>query len=229
MFKVIREENERGRTTECTDHPPPGEESVVRTMILDNSTAAQSATQSCAREKQDKVGAVVWMWWRDASRSDDGRMGPAAVCNHINEGRSCRGFLRTRRTVDIDTELWPIGLALDVAIEQRDKLQTHGVKTVAVLRASEAAIRRTAHHGSDPGQPRSGLIDGIVRNLLAHGMATIIHWVPGHTGIPWNEEVHPQANSVQDASRSRVIEGLYTWACNRARLISEGRSAANAK
>jgi len=40
----------------------------------------------------------------------------------------------------IDAELWAIGLALDVEIEHREKLQEHGVNTVAVFSYSQAAI-----------------------------------------------------------------------------------------
>ena len=49
-----------------------------------------------------------------------------------------------------DGELLAIGLALDLAIEKRDPLQKHGVKTVAVFSDSQAAIRRAAH--LEPGQ-----------------------------------------------------------------------------
>jgi len=56
ICKVFREEHEHGRTTEGTDWPPPGEESVVRTTILDYTTAAKSATQRWAREKEPKSG-----------------------------------------------------------------------------------------------------------------------------------------------------------------------------
>ena len=45
ICKVIREEHEHGQTTEGTDWPPPGEESVVRTTILDDTTPAQNAAQ----------------------------------------------------------------------------------------------------------------------------------------------------------------------------------------
>lgn len=45
--------------------PPPGEESVVRTHILDDTTAAKRAAQHWVREKEAKIGAVVWMWWTD--------------------------------------------------------------------------------------------------------------------------------------------------------------------
>jgi len=102
--------------------PAPGEEPVVRTTILDDTTAAKSAAQRWAREKEAKVGAGVWMWWTDGSRSDDGRVGAAAVCKHGNEWRSRRSFLGTGRMEVFDAELWAIGLALDVAIEKKETL-----------------------------------------------------------------------------------------------------------
>jgi len=67
------------------------------------------------------------------------------------------------------------------------------------------------------------------QNLLAHGIATEIHWVPGHSGILGNVGADRQANVDRDASGSTVVERLYTSASNRARRISEGRSAAKAK
>jgi len=84
--------------------------------------------------------AGVWMWWTDGSRSDDGRVGAAAVCKHGNEWRSRRSFLGTGCMEVFDAKLWAIGIALDVAIENRETLQMHGVKTVAVLSDSQAAI-----------------------------------------------------------------------------------------
>jgi ribonuclease HI len=128
-----------------------------------------------------------------------------------------------------DAELWAIGLALDVAIEKRETLQKHGVKTVAVFSDSQAAIRRTAHLEPGPGQRLARRINRRARSLLAHGIATEIHWVPGHSGIPGNEEADRHANVARDASGSTVIERPYTSASNRARRISEGRSAAKAK
>jgi len=56
-----------------------------------------------------------------------------------------------------------------------------------------------------------------------------IHWVPGHSGIPGNEQAHCQANLARHASGSSVIEQPYTSASNSARQIPEGSSAAKAK
>jgi len=87
-----------------------------------------------------------------------------------------------------DTELWAIGLALDVAIKKRETLQKHGVKTVAVFIDSQPAIRRAAHQEPGPGQRLARQINRRARSLLGHGIATEIHCVPGHSSIPGNEE-----------------------------------------
>jgi hypothetical protein len=113
--------------------PAPGEDPGVRTTILDDTAAGQSAAPRWAREKEAKIGPGVWMWWTDGSCSDDGRVGAAAVCKHRNEWRSHRSFLATGPMKVFDAELWAIGLALDVVIEKRETLQVHGVKTVAVF------------------------------------------------------------------------------------------------
>jgi hypothetical protein len=82
-----------------------------------------------------------------------------------------------------DAEMWPMGFTLDVAIDKRETLHKHGVKTVVVISDSQAAIRRAAHLESGPGQRLARRIKRTARNLLAHGIATEIHWVPGHSGI----------------------------------------------
>jgi len=52
---------------------------------------------------------------------------------------------------------------------------------------------------------------------------------PGQSGFPGNEEADRQANLARDASGNTAIEWPHTSASNRARRISEGRSAAKAK
>jgi len=209
--------------------PAPGEEPAVRTTIQDETTAAKSAAQRWPREKEAKIGAGVWMWWTDGSRSDDGRVRAAVVCKHGNEWRPRPSFLGTRRMEVFDAELWAIGLALDVAIENRQTLQVHGVKTVAVFSDSQAAIRRAAQVEPGPGQPLARRINRRARSLLAHGIATEIHCVPGRSRITGNAEADRQANLARNASGSTVMERPYTSASNRARRISEGRSAAKAE
>jgi len=141
ICRVIRKEHEHGRTTEGMNWPAPVEEPAVRTTILDDTAVAKCAAQCGATEEEAKSGAGVWMWWADGSRSHDGRMGAAAVCMHGNEWRSRRSFLGTGRMEVFDSELWAIGLALDVAIQKRETFVLHGVKTVAVFSDAQAAIR----------------------------------------------------------------------------------------
>jgi len=107
--------------------PAPGEEPAVKTILLDDDGAAKIAAQRWAREKEVKVGAGVWMWWTDGSRSDDGLVGAAAVCKHGSEWRTRRSYLGTGCMEVFDAELWAIGLALGETIKKRETLQRHGV------------------------------------------------------------------------------------------------------
>jgi hypothetical protein len=79
IYRVVRKDHENGRTIKGISGLTPGEEQAVRTTILDNTAVAKSAAQCWAREKDAKIGAGVWMWWTDASRSDDDRVGATVV------------------------------------------------------------------------------------------------------------------------------------------------------
>ena len=212
ICRAVRKELEHGRTAQSMNWPTLGEEPVVRTTILDDTTAAKSAAQRWAREKEAKVGAGVWMWCTDGSRSDNGRVGAAAVCQHGNERRYRSSILGTRRIEVFDAELCAMGLPLDVAIEQRETLQKNGVRMVAHIRDLEAAIRRAAHLEPNPGQRLARQIDRRAWSVLAHVIATEVHWVPGHSGIPPNQQADRQANLARDACRSTLLEWPYTLA-----------------
>jgi len=127
------------------------------------------------------------MWWTDGSRSDDGRVGAAAVCKHGNQWRSHCSFLGTRHMKVFHAELWAIGLALDMMIEKGAAFQRHGVKRVAVISDSQTAIRRAAHLELGPGEGFARRINRRAQALPPQGIATDIHWVPGHSVIPGNE------------------------------------------
>ena len=79
------------------------------------------------------------------------------------------------------------------------------------------------------GQRLARMINQRAQALLAHGIATEIHWVPGHSSIAGNKEADRQANLARDARGDTEIEQLYIPASNRARRIYEGWSAAKAR
>jgi len=138
------------------------------------------------------------MWWTDGSRTDDGRVGAAAVCLNGDAWTVFRSYLGTGRMEVFDAELWAIGIALQKSVTRAEALRAHGVTTVAVFSDSQAAIRRTAHLDPGPGQQLVRVINEHARALRAHGIEVVVHWVPGHSGIPGNEEADRQANKARE-------------------------------
>jgi hypothetical protein len=57
-----------------------------------------------------------------------------------NEKRSHRSIQRAGKLEVFDCELWVVGLAFDMVIENSDTMQRHGVKIVAAFEYSQAPI-----------------------------------------------------------------------------------------
>jgi len=228
ICRVFWNDHKHGQTTEGMNWPAPGDEPAVMTTRLYDTAAAKSTAQRWARQKEANISAGVCIWWTDGSRSDNGRVGAAALCKYWNTRRSCHSILGTRHMEVFDAKLWVIELVPDFAIEKRETLQMYWVAMVAVFSDSQGAIRHAAHMELGPGKLLATRINRRARSLLTHAFAFLRDWLPGHSGIPGNEEADGQANLSWDASGSTVIERPYTSASNRARQISKGRSAAKA-
>ena len=210
--------------------PNPDKEPHVKMVILSEDMAPKREVIRWARPREAKVGAGVWMCWRDGSRSDDGSVGAAAVCKHGDRWKAIRSHLGIGRIKVYDAELWEIGLALRESVRPRETLQTHGVTKGAMISDSQAANRRSEHQEPEPGQLLTRWINRSARTLREAAIETEIHWVPRHTGIAVNEEADRQANLTREGRRSGTErEGVFTSAVNRTRRISEGKTAAKAQ
>jgi len=155
--------------------PNPDEEPAVKTVILSEDTVAQREALCWAREREAKVGAGVWMWWTDGSRSDDGRIGPATVCKHGDCWHAFRSHLGTRQMEVYNAELWAIRLALRESVRERDTPQVHGVTKIAVFSGSQVAVRQTEHLEPGPGQSLTRWIHWSTGTLREAGIETEIH------------------------------------------------------
>jgi len=229
ICRVVRTDHKHGWTPKGMSWPAPGKEPVVKTIILVDKSIAKGAARSWAREKKVKVGPRVWMWWIDGSRSDDSRVGAAAVCKYSHHWRTHRSYLGTGHMEVFHAKLLAIGLALGEIVNRWLRWQEHQVKVVAVFSDSSAAIRRMEHLEPGLRQWLASRINQRAQALPTHGITTWTDCVPGDSGISRNQEAGRQANLTQDANEDTAIERPYPSASNGARRISEGRLVAKAK
>jgi len=101
--------------------------------------------------------------------------------------------------------------------------------SVAVISDWRDAIRGMAHLHPGPVQQLASAIHEHSRAIHHQGIDVAIHWVPRLPCIPGNEDINRPANNARQGCGYPVSPHIYTSAANRARQISEGRMAANAK
>jgi len=80
-----------------------------------------------------------------------------------------------------------------------------------------------------PRQRIARRINRKAHSLLALAIKGDIHWFPGDSVIPGNEEADRYVNVLSEARGDTATERPYTLAANTARRISEGSSAVKAK
>jgi ribonuclease HI len=218
-----------GRSAETMRGPDPREKPAVKTTILEADTEAKRGAELWAKEKEGKSGSGTWKWGTDGWRTNNERVGAAAVCLNGVGWTIFRSYLGTGQMEVFDAEQWAIGVALRKSVAKAEGLRACGVATVAVFSDSQAAIRRTAHLDAGPGQKLARAINEHAWALHAQGIDVVNHWVPGHSGICGNEEADRQANKAKKGHWYTVGERIYSSAANIARRISEGRTVAKAK
>jgi hypothetical protein len=152
VCRAVKKIHKHGWMTSHKSWAAPDGESVVRTVKLEDTTAAKGAVQCWATEEAAKVGVGDWMWWTDRLRLDAAGEEVAAVCNYRTELMSRRTLLHTGRMKIFDAELLAIRLSRELMIKKRETFQRHRVNIVAVVCDSQAAIWWTAYLEPGPGQ-----------------------------------------------------------------------------
>jgi hypothetical protein len=145
-------EHASGRRVETMSWPDRGEKPAVRTMKPGVDSAPKRVAKLWARTKESKAGSRTWMWWRDQSRIDDGRVGAAAVCLNGVSWMVFRTYLGMQQMEVFDFELWVVQVELQKSIARAETLRADGLWTVARFREPQPAMRLTSHLDRGPGQ-----------------------------------------------------------------------------
>jgi len=111
----------------------------------------------------------------DGSRTDDEKVGAAAVSPNGDGWTVFLSYLGTGRMQVFDGEVWVIGVALRKSVATTEALQVHGVRTVAVFSDLQAAIRRTAHLDPGPGQQLARAINKDCKALHTQSIDVVIY------------------------------------------------------
>jgi ribonuclease HI len=158
--------------------------------------------------------------YSDGSRLDDRRVGAAVAY------KPPHGPWRTRLAPlgagfeVFDAELVGVVEALEWALEE------DLIGPIRVLLDAQAAINRLQHAEPGPGQTLALQAHDLARKLQATGRRVTIGWVPGHKGVPGNEEADKAAKKA--AGRPSISKYLGISLAYARRSCTEAHRASRA-
>jgi ribonuclease HI len=82
---------------------------------------------------------------------------------------------------------------------------------IHIFSDNQAAITRSASLDHGPGQEITALIRDTALALRPHVVQVIVHWVPGHTGIPGNEKADALAKLATERQPTTRIPVSTSW------------------
>ena len=178
------------RTLEYTNKPIP-----LDFKVADPETAMQQAT-----DPLEALGGTSL--YSDGSRLDDKRIGAAAVYKPPTGPWKSRLAPLGAGFEVFDAELVGVVEALEWALA--DNLPG----PIRVLIDAQAAISRLQHARPGPGQALALKAHSLAGQLQATGRRVFISWVPGHKGVPGNEEADKAAKKAAGRPPTGKYSGI---------------------
>jgi ribonuclease HI len=90
-------------------------------------------------------------------------------------------------------------------------------RRIHIFTDNQAAITRITHLTRGPGQETARLIHEIATDINNTGSTITVHWVPGHTAIPSNDEADVLAKWAASTEPSTPSPVTLSWICRRVR------------
>jgi ribonuclease HI len=127
--------------------------------------------------------------WMDGSRQDNSDVGCSVVWRHpIGDGRGGAAFHLGHNKEVFDAELYMIYEAISILASW-----VTGGHRYTVFADTQSAIWRCASNAVGMGHYLARLIIAKTHDIIENRNTITIRWVPGHKGIPGNEEADRMA------------------------------------